>query len=261
MRDLPLPSKKKLVVLSCEVFQREFATLADRVPHDVQFGYQPFGLHDTPSKIAGTLQEQVDQIKDADAILIGYGLCSRGYVGLTARSIPLVAPRAHDCITVFLGSRDRYTEEFNANPGTYYYSPGWVDHHDAKRSSVDGDAPQAEAAKATKYAMYVEKYGEDNAKYLLEMEASWTADYKRLAFINTGVGDLPAYRAFVEELAGKNEWNYEELEGNTGLMFRFLNGEWNDDFLIVPPGHSIQDTVDADIIRADQLTAFGHDTG
>lgn len=253
--------KKKFVVLSCEVFRREFEELTSQVPHEVQFGYQPFGLHDTPHEIAGTLQEQVDRIEDADAILIGYGLCSRGYVGLTARSIPLVAPRAHDCITVFLGSRDRYMEEFTENPGTYYYSPGWVEHHDPKRSSIDGDAPQAEAAKATKYAMYVEKYGEDNAKYLLEMEASWTADYKRLALIDTGVGDTSRYRAFTEGLAAKNDWNYAEIEGTTSLLFRFLNGDWDDDFLIVPPGHAITDTVDTDIIRADELTAFERDTG
>ena len=255
-----MAAKKKFVVLSCEVFRREFEHLTPQLPHDIQFGYQPFGLHDTPHKIAGTLQEQVDQIDDADAILIGYGLCSRGYVGLTARSIPLVAPRAHDCITVFLGSRDKYMAEFAENPGTYYYSPGWVDHHDPTRSSVDGDAPQAEAAKATKYAMYVEKYGEDNAKYLLEMEASWTADYGRLAMIDTGVGDMPRYRSFVEDLAAKNDWNYAELEGTTDLMFRFLNGDWNDDFLIVPPGHAITDTVDTDIIRAEELTAFDRDT-
>ena len=43
-------------------------------------------------------------------------------------------------------------------------------------------------------------------------------------------------------------------------MFRFLNGDWDDDFLIVPPGHAITDTVDTDIIRAEELTAFERDT-
>jgi hypothetical protein len=92
------------------------------------------------------------------------------------------------------------------------------------------------------------------------MEASWTADYGRLAMIDTGVGDMPRYRAFVKGLAAKNEWNYAELKGSTDLMFRFLNGDWDDDFLIVPPGHAITDTVDTDIIRAEELTAFERDT-
>ena len=63
----------------------------------------------------------------------------------------------------------------------------------------------------------------------------------------------------MEGLAAQHEWNYAELEGSLDLMFRLLNGDWDDDFLIVPPGHAITDTVDADIIRADKLTAFEPD--
>jgi hypothetical protein len=33
-----------------------------------------------------------------------------------------VLPRAHDCVTVLLGSRERYTREHAAAPATYWYS-------------------------------------------------------------------------------------------------------------------------------------------
>ncbi|MFV1980286.1 MAG: DUF1638 domain-containing protein [Rhodothermia bacterium] len=33
-----------------------------------------------------------------------------------------VLPRAHDCITLLMGSRTRYLEYFKAHPGTYFRS-------------------------------------------------------------------------------------------------------------------------------------------
>jgi hypothetical protein len=47
-----------------------------------------------------------------DAVAFGYAPCGSGIVGLTARSIPVVAPRAHDRITLFMGSHQRYADYF-----------------------------------------------------------------------------------------------------------------------------------------------------
>lgn len=41
----------------------------------------------------------------------------------------LVIPRAHDCITLYLGSRQRYLEQFNARPGTYWYSLDYLERY------------------------------------------------------------------------------------------------------------------------------------
>ena len=45
--------------------------------------------------------------------------------------MPLVIPRAHDCIALFMGSRQRYREYFDAHPGTYYRTSGWIERDDA----------------------------------------------------------------------------------------------------------------------------------
>jgi hypothetical protein len=39
----------------------------------------------------------------------------------------MIIPKAHDCITLFLGSKERYRTYFDAHPGTYWYTPGWVE--------------------------------------------------------------------------------------------------------------------------------------
>ena len=89
---------------------------------------------------------------------------------------PLVIPRAHDCITLFLGSKERYTKRFEESPGTYYYSSGWIERKDG--STEQGNMRLInEEAKKKRFDSYVEKYSLDNAQYLVEMESQWTTNY------------------------------------------------------------------------------------
>ena len=39
----------------------------------------------------------------------------------------LVLPRAHDCITLLMGSRSEFESYFQDHPGVYYRSTGWVE--------------------------------------------------------------------------------------------------------------------------------------
>ena len=53
-------------------------------------------------------------------------MCSHGTLGLKSDIYRIVIPRAHDCITLFLGSRERYIDEFSKIPGTYWLTPGFM---------------------------------------------------------------------------------------------------------------------------------------
>ena len=63
-------------------------------------------------------------------ILLGYGRCSNGLAGLRAGRHRLVLPAVDDCISLLLGSRAPYLEQFTAQPGTYYYTRGWIEYID-----------------------------------------------------------------------------------------------------------------------------------
>jgi hypothetical protein len=153
-----------------------------------------------------------------DALLLAYGLCSGGIVGLSAHKIPLVVPRAHDCITLFLGSRHRYQDYFFANGGTYFMTTGWFE--------------------------------QDNA---LNHEADMMPFYNKLAFIET----LPSpqqkqgtnsVEQQAQAIAEERQWTFEKLSGDLSLLQRLLSGDWNEDFLVVPPGKKIQSAYDDDVI-------------
>ncbi|MDH7481484.1 MAG: DUF1638 domain-containing protein [Armatimonadota bacterium] len=242
----------RLCAISCEVFARECARATAYSPHVVDLILLPFGLHNEPDELRRRIQKEIDIASDGrfEYIVLAYGLCSRGTADLEARSTPIVIPRAHDCITLLLGSRERYKEEFQQHPGTYYYSPGWVERKEGEIRQGVVDSVQ-ERLEEERFREYVQKYGEDNAQFLIEQERLWLVNYNRAAFINTGLGNIESYREFTKRLAENRGWSYEEIPGDTRLIDKLLFGDWDEtEFLIVRPGCRTIEQVNNEIISA-----------
>lgn len=243
----------KLKVIACDVLNREISFLSSQSNCYVDVTYLHQGLHNTPEKLREELQIEVDKsnegfpynyfntIPDYDYIIVGYGLCSNGIAGITSKKVPMVIPKGHDCITLLLGSKERYKSYFDSNPGTYWFSPGWIER---------GWQPSESKYKTT-YKEYVDKYGEDNAEFLMEMEQTWMKDYKGAAFINWScIGNSNSNRQFTRESADFLKWKYDELDGDSSLLFRILNGIFDDkEVLLVPPGKKVAPSFDDDIIK------------
>ena len=121
----------RLQLIACKVIQREAYFCAARSENIIDMVFMPQGLHNEPERLRGEVQKALDRSEDAngnayDASLLGYGLCSNGIVGLSAK-IPIVVPRGHDCVTLLLGSKEKYRQYFDSHRGIYWYSPGWID--------------------------------------------------------------------------------------------------------------------------------------
>jgi hypothetical protein len=240
---------RRLRMIACEVSQREVCAAVARSRNVIDVDFLPKGLHDVGAERMRTqVQEAVDSRPqgDREAILFWYGLCNNGLCGVRA-PVPMVAPRAHDCITLLLGSRRRFAGYFEANPGTYYKSPGWIE-----RDTDPNDNPASITARlklSHDYRELAGRYGGDNAGFLAPVIADWFKHYRKLAFINTGVGNIEDYRARAGAFAAERKWEFEELPGDPGLLERMLAGDWNaEEFLVVPPGHTIRPTFNEDII-------------
>lgn len=242
----------KIRLIACEVFFREFSAAAATSSHVFDIKFMPFGLHNTPQKLREAIQNEVDAAEGCgyDAIVLGYGLCSRGAAGVRAGSVPIIIPRMHDCISMLLGSRERYNAEFGECPGTYYYSPGWVERKDGEVSQGFVDEVDQQRIEE-RYADYVRKYGEDNARFLIEQESQWQANYTRAAFIDTGYGPTERYRRFTSQLARDRGWEYAEITGDPAMIQRMASGDWDDDtFLRVEPGQTIAESFDEKVLKA-----------
>jgi hypothetical protein len=217
MNPVPLPPEAAWHVIACETVGEELKPL---LPPGVGYRSLPFGLHLTPQKLRETLQEEIAQV-DADVILLGYGLCAQGTVGLCTPRAHLVVPRTDDCIGIFLGSRAAYLEQSRYAPGTYYLTKGWIEC---------GDTPLSE------YERMAEKYGPEKARWVSEQVFR---NYTRLALINTGQYAMDGYRAYARRVAEMYALTYEEIPGSTRMLRQMVRGQWADEFVVAPPGREI----------------------
>ena len=105
--------KKHYKVIACNVMWREVCYYAALSPNSFRLEFLSWGLHTKQDKLRAELQRSIDATEDGfDAIILGYGLCSNGVDGIVARRTRLVITRGHDCMTCFLGSKERYRAYF-----------------------------------------------------------------------------------------------------------------------------------------------------
>jgi hypothetical protein len=239
----------RLKLISCEVLYREMCHACAHSPHRVDLEFLPKGLHDLGGKpMAAKVQEAVDRTGEGlyQAILLGYGLCGNGLDGLTARHTRLVLPRAHDCIALLMGSHARYQAYFDANPGTYYRSTGWLERGQGLQQLTHHTLGFDESLDAL-----VRQYGEDNGRYLFEEMTRYRAQYRKLIFIETG---LEAGGEFVAEAAAEARdkgWSFERLPGDLAWLGRLVEGVWTEaEFVIAEPGQRIVASYDNRVVKA-----------
>jgi hypothetical protein len=227
--------------------QREVYFCAARSKNIVDIVLMLKGLHEEPNKLRSEVQKALDQTVDIqgrpyDASLLGYGLCSNGVVGLSAK-IPLVVPRGHDCITLLLGSKEKYQQYFDTHRGVYWYSPGWI----------EAENPPGKERYERLLKEYTEKYGQDNAVYLMETEQKWMKEYNWATYVDWGLVNSDEYKNYTKRCAEFLGWHYDELKGDSSLMQKLVDGIWNEkEFLVVNPGQKIvEDLTNAGLIKAE----------
>jgi hypothetical protein len=246
----------RIKVISCDVLYRELCYAAARSQHQVDVQFLTKGLHDEgcrPMRLR--LQAEIDKTDGPkyDAIVLGYALCGNGTVGLAARSIPVVIPRAHDCISLLMGSKKAYENYFESHHGVYFRSTGWLER--------DFDSPQiqSELVRQRTGAGYelndlIARYGEDNGRYLFEQFSNYQQSYKQLTFIKTGIEPNDNFEQKAREEAIRRGWKYEEYKGSMRLFDAMVAGEWSqEEFLIVPPGHRVKESYDDKLIDIEPL--------
>jgi len=128
-------------------------------------------------------------------------------------------------------------------------SIGWIEQEKSKASNPESITT---LLGLKTYEKYVEEYGEENARYMMESLGGGLNQYSKFAYIDTKIGNQSHYKDRVKRDALENGWNYEEIEGDTNLLLKMMNGAWDDhDFLVIEPGSTIEPSYDSDIIKID----------
>ncbi len=244
----------KLKLIACEVLIREISWCVARSPHTIDMVFTPKGAHESGDLLRKTITEEIRKAEESyteyDAILLGYGLCGNGTAGLSSSRYPLVLPRAHDCCTLFLGSKERFRELFSDNPSRPFSSAGYMERGE---SYLHESTVGAAMGLNRTYQDYVELYGEENARYIMEtIKETEQSSCKELYFINVPETDLPVFRKKCREESETEGYTYTEQKGSIRLIENLLFGNWpEEDFQVLKPGEEFVPLYDWDrIIRS-----------
>ena len=213
-------------ILACRVLQTMMAPYLNGPATFLEYGY-----HRTPQLMTPALQAELDRVTEPSVFVIGYGLCGNGLAGLKAGRHTLIVPRADDCITLLLGSYQSYIQEFNAEPGTYYLTKGWLE---------SGSHPLKE------YHELLEKYDQETADWILDEQYR---NYTRIVLVAPNQAELEDCRPKAKEVAEfcEQRWGfrYEERLGSDEFVKKLVTvahklKESTEDFLVIPPGGEIK---------------------
>ena len=263
-------------LICCDVLFRMACRAAAASRNVIDMEFTRLQSHNEPDLLRKEIQGLIDKADSAgiyDAILLGYGLCGNSTAGLAARGRPLVIPRAHDCCTLFLGSRDMFSNYFGTRLSSQWSSHGYLER---SREYAGGADINKNLGLNKDYAELVEQYGDENAEYIwetlhpahsvgkneriyIEVAPFDDDDYHfrryETAVINesgpsaTIAGAEPGSAPAVEPAGAAPERpEIQRIRGSTFLIDKLLDGDWDDDFLIVPPGASIAPVYDMEEI-------------
>lgn len=219
----------RVLIVACDIIKQELQAVNHCQGVEMEFLEQ--SLHRTPAKMPAAIQERIDKADGFDYIVLGYGACGNGIAGVRAGKRPLVIPRAHDCITFFLGSLEAHLKQHAKVPGTYYLNKGWIDEKKDPLGVLEE---------------YTQRYGRKTAEWVLEMEFK---NYKRIVLVTTLAFDPAQYRARAQADAEYLRLAYEEIEGSLAFIDKIVRGPWdNREFLTLKPGEEVTPTVFLELI-------------
>jgi len=210
----------RTVAIACRTIEDELNAVYNTLAAPFPIVWVESGLHNFPSQLKERIQQEIDKISDAENILLLFGYCGNSIEGLVASQARLVVPKVEDCISLLLGGNQIRLALSRETPA-FYLTEGWLRY---------------EKNIYWEYQKCLEKYGEDRS---LRIFRAMFAHYSNLNFIDTGSYDLELVMSRTAELASKLNLKQGIVPGTLKLINKAFLEEWDEDFLLVPPGMPI----------------------
>ncbi|MFZ5639485.1 MAG: DUF1638 domain-containing protein [Bacillota bacterium] len=210
----------KTAAIACNTLRDEIMLAVDELKVDYPILWIDSGQHQTPQKLNKGIQQQIDRVSNVNNIVLLFGSCGNSLFGLRSEEARIIFPRVDDCISLFLGGNLR-KREWDSKGHAYYLTKGYL---------------QNEANIWTDYTQTLTKYGEEKTRRLMR---ALLKNYEKLIVIETGAYNLDEFVDETKDIAAKLELKHEVVKGSLHILYKALRGEWDDDFVIIQPGETV----------------------
>lgn len=220
--DSPIATERdREVMIACTTLQTEIEHVMSAHGITRRVIWLENQLHIVPAKLKTELQRTLDEVRDADRVLLGYGNCGNVVQGLTSGDFELIVPRLDDCVSLVLGSqfyRQWYSHEYKA----FYLTDGWIKGNSTISREYD--------------SMY-EEYGEEEAN---EVMAMMYTHYDTMAYLDTGLYDVDRLMGDTQRLCEVIGVKQVVEPATLAYVEQLVCGPWPEDlFVRVGPGETI----------------------
>lgn len=155
----------KRLLLGCGIIQKELSEVIEKLNvKDLDMIWLEAGLHAAPAKLNKELQMRIDEAKDYDEVILGYGFCGKALLDITATHCDILYPRTDDCINAFMCENPRAAE---LRRDSYFLSRGWL-------------TMETEDSLINQFNELFDKYDEETAWEIMNM---MYGNYKRVVYL------------------------------------------------------------------------------
>ena len=177
-------NRTREVMIACNTLRTEIEHVMNQHGIERRVVWLESKLHNVPANLKSSLQQALDDVRDADRVLLGFGNCGNVIQGLSSGDFEIIIPRLDDCISFVMGSQKRREAYSRANHAMYL-TDGWMD---TGHNLIE------------EYETAREMYGEEDADDVFGM---MYAHYETMAYLDTGlydVGELMERTRFITDL-------------------------------------------------------------
>jgi len=207
------------VIIACETVKDELELAMKQTSCNYPVVWINSEFHIDPNLLRTKLQEEIDNVKDADNILLVYGCCGNAVIGLKASTADLVFPRTDDCISMVLCQPN---QKFERKKATYFLTKGWIE---SPKSLIK------------EYQNAIKRYGEKKTKRIFQVMLK---HYNYLMLIDTGAYNIDEYYDKASHIAQITDLNLFVEKGGIWLIKKLLTGPYDNDFCYIKKGDTVK---------------------
>ncbi|WP_405383624.1 DUF1638 domain-containing protein [Phascolarctobacterium sp.] len=209
----------KTYILCCPTLGKELLHALKEFGSDAKVVFLPDQLHNDPNVLRSYVQEKINELVDAERIVVCPSGCGGGTNGLIATNCELVIPRTRDCLDILLSGTG--VADINRPKHGIFVTDSWFAY--MQRSSLA--LPRLEA-----------KYGQEGAKEFLRKIYK---GFEHFYIIDTGVYDVTKVAEGLQPLLEILHGTLDIVPGGYGILKKIAQNNFDGDFLTVPKGEQV----------------------